>query len=42
MEEEERTIKRKEKIKKKMNERVEKRAQMLFNKVKLENEKKNQ
>ena len=41
MEEEERTIKRKEKIKK-MNERVEKRAQMLFNKVKLENEKKNQ
>ena len=42
MEEEERTIKRKEKIKK-MNERVEKRAQMLFKeKMKSENEKKNQ
>ena len=45
MEEEERTTKRREKIKikKKMNERVEKRAQMLFNeKMKSENEKKNQ
>ena len=44
MEEEERTTKRREKIKikKKMNERVEKRAQMLFNeKMRLENEKKN-
>ena len=44
MEEEERTTKRREKIKikKKMNERVEKKAQMLFNeKIKLKNEKKN-
>ena len=43
MTEDERAIKRKEKIKKKMNERVEKKALFLFNeKMKLENEKKNQ
>ena len=43
MTEEERETKRKEKIKKKMNERVEKKALALFNeRMKLENEKKNQ
>ena len=43
MTEEERATKRKKKIKKKMNERVEKKALALFNeRMKLENEKKNQ
>ena len=43
MTEEERETKRKKKIKKKMNERVEKKALALFNeRMKLENEKKNQ
>ena len=43
MTEEERATKRKEKIKKKMNERVEKKALALFNeKMKLKNEKKSQ
>ena len=43
MTEEERAIKRKEKIKKKMNERAEKKALALFNeKMKLKNEKKSQ
>ena len=43
MTKEERETKRKEKIKKKMNERVEKKALALFNeRMKLENEKKNQ
>ena len=43
MTEDERAIKRKEKIKKKMNERVEKKALALFNeRMKLENKKKNQ
>ena len=42
MTEEERATKRKEKIKKKMNERVEKKVLALFNeRMKLENEKKN-
>ena len=43
MTEQERATKQKEKIKKKMNERVEKKALALFNeRIKLENEKKNQ
>jgi len=41
MEEEERMVKRREKIKKKINERLEKKAQMLFDeKMRLEKEKK--